>query len=436
MKTTVEKISLFLILIAISCSDTTTFPIEHQIEINIDSEITESWIDLHIDGLNRNAVYYIERDTTIIFSGILEKADTLFHDIGLLPATEYTYRSFAVINGEHSRTTTQIINTMDTTSHNFEGELFIFGNQSPSTLNDVVIISPTDIWAVGEILINDIRYNAIHWNGNSWEYIQIPVKQFNSVFIADLLGVYAIDANNIWFTDGGGLQHWDGKTFTTVVFMEDYVKSDDFSLLKRIWVLDENNIYLVSDDGNVIYFDGKEYKELIKTTQASINDLWNSKESQEPNAIFGAVSNKYSDSEYFIMKLENETVGESFNWRTTGENIFALWFKDFNKLFAIGTDLTDQFDYHIFKRDRGGKWHDLENPVDSYFLHAIRGNDINDIFVCGDFLAIAHFNGFTWKEFNEFRQPAAFYRMDFKEDLMVAVGITARDAILLKMERN
>jgi hypothetical protein len=326
--------------------------------------------------------------------------------------------------------------TMDTTSHDFIWELLTFGNLSPSALNDVAIINENDIWAVGEILIDDSTYNAIHWDGHDWELLQIPVRVFGFITVAPIYGVYVSNKNSLWFTTGASLVHWDGNIFKTVVFMEDYLKSDNYSPLRRIWALDENNIYLTSTQGNVIYWNGRDYKELPQITHASINDLWASKKSSKPNVIYGAVSNKYSDSEYFIMKLEGETVGEAFNWRKTSESVFTLWFNDLNKIFAIGTDLTDQYDYHIFTRDRRGNWKDFENPVDKYFLHAVRGNDINDLFVCGDFLAVAHYNGKTWRSFDSLIQPAAFYRMDYKDDVMVAVGITATRAILLMMKRK
>ncbi len=48
-----------------------------------------------------------------------------------------------------------MITTMDTTSHNFTRQSFTFGQHSSSVLYDVAIIDENNIWAVGDIYMND-----------------------------------------------------------------------------------------------------------------------------------------------------------------------------------------------------------------------------------------------------------------------------------------
>ncbi|MGB9664445.1 MAG: hypothetical protein ACPL25_05950 [Ignavibacteria bacterium] len=61
---------------------------------------------------------------------------------------------------------------MDTTSHEFSWEITYLGDGGSSVLYDVAIINENNIWAVGEIYMNDSlgrpepnAYNAIHWDG-------------------------------------------------------------------------------------------------------------------------------------------------------------------------------------------------------------------------------------------------------------------------------
>ena len=69
--------------------------------------------------------------------------------------------------------------TMDTSSNNFTWQSWTFGETSGGALYDLAIINENDIWAVGEIEINDsvgsgyTIYNAIHWNGQQWELKKI-----------------------------------------------------------------------------------------------------------------------------------------------------------------------------------------------------------------------------------------------------------------------
>ena len=81
---------------------------------------------------------------------------------------------------------------MDTTSHNFTFEMITFGGQiGSSVLFDVAIINENNIWAVGEIWIADTsqlgytKYNAVHWDGNSWE-----LKRITSILMVNHIRSY------------------------------------------------------------------------------------------------------------------------------------------------------------------------------------------------------------------------------------------------------
>ena len=421
------------IILTYNCS-IEPFSDEHEITVTINSEITENWITLEIENREENAFYIIERDSIIIFKNKLVKNDTVFHDFNLEPAKSYEYSVYAKKNGKKSESYLTSVTTMDTTSHDFEHEFLTFGDRS-SELNDVAIVDQNDIWAVGHIYKGDSTFNAIRWDGQKWEYLQIPIREYNYTIIANLRGISVVNKNSIWFNIGASLIHWDGNIFRTVVFMRDYLESQNYSPLRNIWALNDNNIYLVSGAGNVISYDGKEYNELAQKTIASISDLWNSNYSQNPDIIYGAVSNKYSDSEYFIMKIEDDNIDEAFNWRETGESIFSIWFKDLNKIFAIGTHLTEKYEYGFFIYGKDRKWRDMQFPLNTYLLHSVRGQDINDLFICGDFFSIAHFNGKTWKNFDSYRAPGALYRMDYKDNILVAVGTNASEAVLIKITK-
>jgi len=46
-------------------------------------------------------------------------------------------------------------------------------------------------------------------------------------------------------------------------------------------------------------------------------------------------------------------------------------------------------------------WH--EQPISLIYTDRIRGVSANDVWVVGDFCIAAHFNGFSWREFQEVR---------------------------------
>ena len=88
------------------------------------------------------------------------------------------------------------------------------------------VISPTDIWAVGNSLSGDVRSTLVeHWDGSAWSLVPSPNGPEP---INWLTGVSAVSANDVWAVgysnDGNGFQgqsftltmHYDGTSWQTV----------------------------------------------------------------------------------------------------------------------------------------------------------------------------------------------------------------------------
>lgn len=90
---------------------------------------------------------------------------------------------------------------------------------APNELQDIAVLSPTDMWAVGSF--GDFLYPdaAIHhWDGVMWQLVDLPP----GVGTAELYGVAAIAADDVWFVGGrnqGGqalILHWNGHSVNLV----------------------------------------------------------------------------------------------------------------------------------------------------------------------------------------------------------------------------
>jgi hypothetical protein len=86
-------------------------------------------------------------------------------------------------------------------------------------LRDVVAISATDVWAVG----NHDNFKATnsmtlieHWNGSAWHVVPSPSTAVGN----DLVSVTAASATDVWAVgsaSGSGLiEHWDGSSWSAV----------------------------------------------------------------------------------------------------------------------------------------------------------------------------------------------------------------------------
>ncbi len=166
---------------------------------------------------------------------------------------------------------------MDTTSHNFSWQTFSLGEHSSSILYDVAIIDENNIWAVGEIYMNDSLgnpdstiYNAVHWNGNIWELKRIKTLFSGNLITVPLDGIFAFSATDIWMV--GSLPiHGDGANWT----MYDLRSAVDPNLsLTKVWGSRSNDIYFVGRNGSIAHYNGSSWTKIESGTSIDFQDIW------------------------------------------------------------------------------------------------------------------------------------------------------------------
>jgi hypothetical protein len=86
-------------------------------------------------------------------------------------------------------------------------------------LNDVVAISPDDVWAVGDYrnVADLFRGVTYHWNGQAWSHVDSPIEHMGTSGLDD---VVATGPNDVWAIGGADgavtLMHWDGSQWSLV----------------------------------------------------------------------------------------------------------------------------------------------------------------------------------------------------------------------------
>ncbi|MBK7500057.1 MAG: hypothetical protein IPI19_13445 [Ignavibacteriales bacterium] len=165
-------ISLFII--SISC-DSTEPPANISLTLKLeDVSCTEAWLQLTTNNIQLPATINLLINNSVTQTFSLSTNDSVLYIDSLLP--NQTYKLIAAMQQSNNVSNEVTVTTMDTTSHNFTWQTFEFGQHSSSTLYDVAIIDENNIWAVGEIYMNDSLgnpdptfYNVVHWDGQSWE---------------------------------------------------------------------------------------------------------------------------------------------------------------------------------------------------------------------------------------------------------------------------
>jgi hypothetical protein len=423
MKLLFAFLSVLFFLLIVSC-DTIEPPNNKALTLKLeDVSCTEACIQFASTNIQ------IPSNLTLLINDQAKKtinlttADTLLHIDSLLPNQNYSFQVSSISSNKVTAT------TLDTTSHNFTWQTFTFGEvgAGSSTLYDVAIIDENNIWAVGEIYMNDSlgnpdpnAYNAIYWNGVEWNPRKINVLFRGKSITPPLEGVFAFSSNDIWFVGSlpihGDGEDWEIYDLRTMV--------DPNISLSKAWGSNSNNMYFVGRNGSIAHYGGPSvgWQKIESGTTTNIDDIWGFYDKLQNNkTILCAVSNRVTAGDYKILKINNNNSIDSVKWNTN-RRVQSIWFEDNLKLFVCGGG--------VFINNINNVWQE-QPDVPLISTNRIRGIAKNDIFVGGDFGLLTHYNGLSWKVYPE-ANVALFYSLDYKNSALIAVGERNGKAVILE----
>ena len=283
-------------------------------------------------------------------------------------------------------------NGIDTTSHNFTFETFTFGEHSSSVLYDVAVIDENNIWAVGEIFMNDSlgnpdpnAYNAVHWDGSEWKLRRIKTNACGGVIYPPIKAIFAFSANDILFAHiDGSITYYNGIEFI-----------NDCSLItqlngsaNKIWGTSKNDYYVVSGNGFIAHSTNEQWTKIESGTDLDINDVWGIANNDGTSTVLCAAYVFGSGGEKKLLKVHGFSVSD-IDWMDNKE-LYTVWFKSLDKIYAGGEGL-------FYKTNN--QW--IRATIPNLFSFRVRGLGYNDIWTVGGFGLAAHFNGASWKSYDE-----------------------------------
>ncbi len=320
-------------------------------------------------------------------------------------------------------------NGQGTTSHNFTFQTWAFGEHSSSALYDVAIINDTSIWAVGEIYLNDSlgnpdpnAYNVGHWNGIEWKLLRL---QFYTFCGQPYTGSYptksiiAFSENDFWITSGSQITHYDGESQLSIKCIPVSVNN--------LWGTDDNNLYAVGVNGKIARYQNGIWTSIESGTDLDIYDIWGDYNStNDEYEIIAVAAKEFVTYDKKILRINGNTV-QNIRTDSIPYSIHGLWFKSGKKYFVAGDGL-----YSKDNINSSLEWDWLHPDITNYYLYALRGQNINDLFVCGAFGEIIHYNGSSWKSYiQQTSINGTLKNIDFKKNLVVAVGYANPKAIII-----
>lgn len=325
----------------------------------------------------------------------------------------------------------------DTTSHNFVFELDTLGNGSSSVLNDVWIFDENNIWAVGEIYVQDstgqveTTYNVARWDGKKWNLMQLyyPFNQ-TQLLIVPIRGIFAFGQNDIWLA-AGSVFRWNGSSIQPFLLRPMILSGPE--TVEKLWGTSSSNLYGVGNAGTVVHYDGSTWQKLASGTTVDIQDIWGAVDSKTQALTVLAVASLLDYGRALdLLKINGTTVTML---DTIGLHVSesSVWFQP-NKVFYVtgnGVYKKDKIDDPVWKVNHEG------HPL--LYKYRIRGNAWNDVFIAGSGGLLSHYNGATWKHYTGMELPRAYSLYNglaIKGNLVVAVGWFGEKAAVVRGVRR
>lgn len=319
----------------------------------------------------------------------------------------------------------------DTTSHQIAWEVTTIGDGRSSVFNDVAIINDTLALAVGEIHVLDSTgqwtsppYNFARWNGQIWKLSTTTATGYG---YGPLYSILAFGPNDVWV--GSSIpEHWDGQQWTFHGSTQGYQGG---FWIRRIWGTSSRDLLVVGDGGNLRRFDGTTWQNVLSGTTLDITDIFGARHGSSGNLEIIAVASEYLvSSDRRLLGISGATV-TILSDNGIDYSLRGIWFVPGEHYYAVGSGIYEK------RSLQESVW--LNGPLDitSYHTYAVRGTAANDVFVCGDFGEILHFNGSTWHSYRSETalSSGAYFSLAVQGDEIIAVGENLGQAVVARGRR-
>ncbi len=405
-----------------------------------DAHCTETWILLSTKDLLLPAELLLKQynpnGDSISKKINLNTKDTLLYIDSLYPNQTYRYQVSGIwypkVDSQQVVTSNELTAaTMDTTSSSFTFEMFTFGGEiGSSVLYDVAIINENNIWAVGDIWIKSdttstgyIKYNAVHWDGNSWDFKRLRTNSCGGVEYPPIKTILGFSADNILFAHiDGSITHFNGIEFINDCSLISQLNGS----ANKIWGLSKDDYYVVSGNGFIAHYNGINWTKIESGTKLDFHDIYGATDPKTGEQQILAVCSRNLPLDKGIYRIQGNTATQISSAPIQWE-LYALWFIPNRHYYVIGNGIYEK------KYLSDTLWKDNRFDITNYATTEIRGNDLNDVFVSGAFGEFLHFNGFSWKSYiNETGWFSGSYGSTaVKDNLVITVGYEGAQAKIL-----
>jgi hypothetical protein len=177
-------------------------------------------------------------------------------------------------------------------------------------------------------------------------------------------------------------------------------------------------MFFVGRSGSIARYQNGTWQSIGSGTTLNINDIWGITDEYGIKFILCPAYNFGSGGEKKLISISNNIVGE-VPWVDNRE-LYTVWFNSRDKIYAGGEGL--------FYRTNN-EW--TEETLPALFKFRVRGSASNDIWTAGGFGFAAHYNGKSWKTFDEVTLTSGNYvGLAVKGNIVVMTGNEGTQAVI------
>jgi hypothetical protein len=117
-------------------------------------------------------------------------------------------------------------------------------------LNDIDVVSETDVWIVGE------KYQSgklLHWDGLEWQEFPTPPEMGSGTAVS------ALDTGQVWVLGGNVIYYWDGSDWTYTEMPVGFWYSENTLAHATVLALSQSNVWV--GGRTLFHWDGSEWKD-------------------------------------------------------------------------------------------------------------------------------------------------------------------------------
>ncbi|MCK6382647.1 MAG: hypothetical protein L6Q54_15535, partial [Leptospiraceae bacterium] len=226
----------------------------------------------------------------------------------------------------------------------------------------------------------------------------------NPVDYSPLKAIFAFSDSNIAITSGGSIGWFNGKINRADCGIRPLLSG----AINKMWGSSSSDLYVVGNGGNIAHYNGTSWQKIESGTSSIINDVWGTTDKNGKVIVYCPVSSFFEPGDKKILRITDYIV-DSFQWNKD-VRLYSAWAAGENYLFVCGEGAFE---------NKFGYWNQINLPAVG--MNSVRGNNINDIFIVGDYGFISHFNGVNWKVMGS-PNDNGYSKVNVKRDVVVISG--------------